>query len=193
MKRLLLTIVVLGALAVCICRIKGVTFADVRAFMRNAERTILGEGESKKTPSGFVGEFADEFAQAVEAALPGADAQEAVEEQIRELRKRLAAREEAIQLANSKLSPYITEAVRLKRAYDAAVKKIDNVKEQYGQTSAEMTVAYQNMVAVKDKLETANRKHREWKERNRSRLADPEKDPEIIEIKDALRALGVPL
>ena len=114
-------------------------------------------------------------------------------DKIDELKKRLADREKAIELANAKLSPYISEAVKWKKAYDAALKNIDAVKKRFGETDAEMTAAHNELIVAKDKLETANRKHREWKEKNRARLKDPATDEEVISIKKALEELGVSL
>ena len=193
MKNLLLTILVVAGAIAGVCYHKGISPAKLKEIARTELDKIFNGRPPKdiaRSVAGGAVEFIGETASALDSVIPGMDDIEDARDSLKTLKERLKKRELAIMEENARLSPYFNEAVRAKKAYDRAVKEAERLLAQYGHTDSRVAKSHHDLAVLKDRLATANGKHRDWKSRNASRLKDVDADAEVIELRRRIIELG---
>lgn len=193
MKNLIITILVLVGAIAGVCWHKGISPEQLKETVRT-EFEKIAKGRTPREMAGAAADnalaFFGETAGALDDVIPGRTDIEDVKERLVSLKERLKRREFDIMEANARLSPYLDEAVKAKRAYDSAVEKAAMLVANYGVTDSRVQKSHHDIAVLKDRLEAANSRHRQWKRENASKLADPEKDAEIVELKRMIKELG---
>lgn len=193
MKNLIITILVLFGAVAGVCWYKGISPDELKERVR-AEFERISKGRTPKEMASAAADsalaFFGETASALDDVIPSRSGLEDAKDSLFSLRERLKRREFDIMEANARLSPYLDEAVKAKRAYDRAVEQSSSLIASYGVTDPRVQKSHHDLAVLKDRLEAANGRHRKWKRDNASRLADPEKDAQIIELKRLIKELG---